>query len=201
MRKPKLRELVEAVKVLLIEGPYTAPFPKKPSVPPEEFRGTPAFNDDVCIGCGACAEVCPSRSIDVVDDLALRIRTITLHTDICNFCGQCHAYCTTNTGIDYTGEYDLASLSRDNMIVTVEKELAVCERCGEVAGTVDQLRWVFERLGSLAYANPSLVLAGAAGDDMAAPPHPQGRPYGRDDLFRVLCPSCRRVVFLEEEWG
>jgi len=203
MRKPKLRELREAVKVLFVEGPYTAEFPKEPTVPPEEFRGKPVFDPDVCIGCGACSEVCPSRSIEVVDDVENGRRVLRLRYDSCNFCGQCHAYCTTENGIDYTEEYDLASADREDFVVTVEKELALCEMCGGVAGTKDHLKWIADRLGTLAYSNPSLVLSDMEALGQAEPVgrRPEDRGIAREDIFRVLCPDCRRKVYLREEWG
>jgi len=203
MRKPKLRELGEALKVIFLEGPYTSKFPREPTVPPETFRGKPAFDPDVCIGCGACAEVCPARAIEVIDDLESGMRTIKLRYDICNFCGQCHAYCTTENGIDYTTEYDLASADRTSFVETVEKELAFCEICGGVAGTKDHLRWIAKRLGSLAYANPSLILADMDAMSWMEPIHDreEDREISREDIFRILCPSCRRKVYLTEEWG
>ena len=203
MRKPKLRELWEAIKVLFVEGPYTAKFPKELTIPPDSFRGKPQFNADVCIGCGACSEVCPSRSIEVIDDVEQGTRTLKLRYDICNFCGQCHLYCTTENGIDFTNEYDLAALSRSEMEVTVEKELAVCEICGDVVGTKDHLKWIADRLGSLAYANPTLILAGmdhlSQSEYIAA--RAKERNVSREDIFRVLCPRCRSSVYLAEEFG
>ena len=203
MRKPKLRELGEALKVIFIEGPYTSKFPKEMTVSPETFRGKPKFDPDVCIGCGACSEVCPSRSIEVIDDLESGKRILKLRYDICNFCGQCHAYCTTENGIDYTTEYDLASGDKNDFVETVEKELAFCEICGGVAGTKDHLRWLANRLGSLAYSNPSLILSNM--DELAqAEPvteRSKERKISREDIFRVLCPDCRRKVYLTEEWG
>ncbi|MCD6308588.1 MAG: 4Fe-4S ferredoxin, partial [Candidatus Latescibacteria bacterium] len=138
-----------------------------------------------------------------VDDLELGKRTLRLRYDICNFCGQCHAYCTTVDGIDYTGEYDLASSDRESMVETVEKELALCEICGGVAGTKDHLTWIADRLGSLVYANPSLVLADmeelSPGVEISR--RTSERQINREDIFRILCPDCRRKVYLTEEWG
>jgi len=203
MRKPKLRELWEAIKVLFVQGPYTSKFPKELTVPPETFRGKPEFDPDVCIGCGACSEVCPSRSIEIIDDLDTGKRTLKLRYDICNFCGQCHAYCTTENGINYTTEYDLAAFSRSEMFVTVEKELAICEMCGGVAGTKDHLRWIAKRLGSLAYSNPTLVLSDMDALSQVEQMHARtaDRKTNREDIFRILCPECRRKVYLTEEWG
>lgn len=202
MRKPKIRELVEALKVLFIEGPYTSKFPRVMTVPPNTFRGKPEFDPDVCIGCGACSEVCPSRAIEVVDDLEKRTRTLKLRYDICNFCGQCHIYCTTKDGVDYTTEYDLASLDRSTMFVSVEKELAICEMCGGAAGTKDHLAWIANRIGSIAYSNPTLILSAMDTLSQAEPMQirPENRAVDRPDLFRILCPDCRRKVFMSEEW-
>ena len=203
MRKPKIRELLEALKVLFIEGPYTSKFPKEMTVPPDEFRGKPQFDPDVCIGCGACSEVCPSRSIEIIDDIESGKRTLKLRYDICNFCGQCNLYCTTKTGIDYSGEYDMAAFDRSEMFVSVEKELAICEMCGGVAGTKDQLQWIAKRLGSLAYSNPTLILSGMDELSRTEAIHAREaeRKTNREDIFRILCPECRRKVFLTEEWG
>jgi hydrogenase-4 component H len=203
MQKPKLRELWEAIKVLFVQGPYTSKFPSLIEPPQKEFRGKPEFDPDICIGCGACSEVCPSRSIEIIDDVEERKRTIKLRYDICNFCGQCHLYCTTENGIDYTTEYDLADFSRENMFVSVEKELAVCEVCGDVVGTKDHLSWIYKRLGSLAYANPTLILAGM--DELSQKEEIKSAmkegTTSREDIFRILCPECRRKVYLTEEWG
>jgi len=202
MRKPKLRELGEALKVLFIEGPYTASFPREATIPPKSFRGKPAFDPDICIGCGACSQVCPSRSIEIIDDIVARKRTLKLHYDLCNFCGLCHLACTTKDGIDYTEEYDLAGFSRDDMTVEVEKELAICEICGQAAGTVDHLIWLAKRLGPLGYANPSLILTDQANLGQTSEIHARSSdcPVGRADLFRILCPECRRKAFMTEEW-
>jgi hydrogenase-4 component H len=202
MRKPKLREIGEALKVLFVEGPYTDAFPKELTDPPEEFRGKPVFDTNVCIGCGACSQVCPSNSIDIIDDEVAGTRTLKLHLDSCNFCGLCHIACTTDDGIDYSEEYELAGFDRSEMVEVVEKELALCEICGDGIGAKDHLTWLAERLGSLAYANPTLVLSdmerlsqlsGITGRDTA-------QKDDRSDLFRVLCPSCRRRIYLTEEW-
>jgi len=200
MKKPKLRELGEALKV--VWKPYTSKFPKEAYVAPEAFRGKPQYDEEKCIGCGACAQVCPARAIEIIDDVETKKRKLVLRYDICIFCGQCHAYCTTDDGIDYTNEYDLATLDRSTTVETVEKDLVFCEMCGAVVTTLDHLCWISRKLGTLAYANPTLILASlselslveqaAARDKEVAP--------ARSDLLRVLCPECRRNIYLREEW-
>jgi formate hydrogenlyase subunit 6/NADH:ubiquinone oxidoreductase subunit I len=202
MRKPKLRELGEALKVLFVEGPYTSKFPKEPSIPPKTFRGKPHYDEKICIGCGACAQVCPARAIEISDDPNSRKRRLVLRYDICIFCGQCHAYCTTNDGITLSNEYDLATLDRSTTVETVEKDLVLCELCGSVVAARDHLCWISDKLGTLAYANPTLILASLGELSLVetAARRDEGVSPSRSDLLRVLCPTCRRNVYLKEEW-
>jgi hydrogenase-4 component H len=152
MRKPKLREIKEAV-TSLVKGPYTSAFPFAPAKTYEAFRGQPQFHEEDCIGCGACAEVCPARTIDVIDEG--NTRTLIHHFDNCIYCGQCEANCTTKKGIILSDKFDLAVFDREQAVTSVEKELVRCEHCGDVITTVDQLKWIARKVGSLSVANPA----------------------------------------------
>jgi hydrogenase-4 component H len=204
MKKPKLRELGEAVKAL-IRGPATIGFPAEPYEPPEIFRGKPRYYEDDCIGCRACAEVCPSQCIDVVDDTEADppVRRLAIHYDACIFCGQCELNCTTETGVRLSTEFDLATFDRGECLETVEKPLTLCEVCGAVIGCRDHLLWLAERLGAKRYANPTLMLVsdGELGLVGEAAPRDPDRPLSRADTMRILCPTCRRATVLREVWG
>jgi formate hydrogenlyase subunit 6/NADH:ubiquinone oxidoreductase subunit I len=204
MRKPKLRELAEAVRSL-VSRPATLPFPAQPSPPPPAYRGKGKFNEEECIGCGACAEVCPASAIEVVDrpQDSPPVRILTRKDDHCIFCGQCQALCTTGKGIECTNEYDLATFDRATCAVSIKKELACCEKCGQVLTTKDHLKWIARKLGAKRYANPTLILTaekelGLVGEES---PRPEDVPTGRSDILRVLCTECRREVVVREIWG
>ena len=198
-----MRELIEAVKALL-SGPYTS---KKPMEPAARFRGKPEYSDEGCIGCAACALVCPGRAIEVVDVIAQdkATRKMVLHLDECHYCGQCSALCTTKEdnppGIKHTIKYDFASFDRSDMIsVTKEKELALCEICGDVVTTKAHLDWLAKRLGPLAFSNPTLFVAslknmGFSEDVLGTV---KDGLLKRSDRIKVLCSKCRRSVTIEK---
>ena len=203
MQKPKIRELGEAIKSL-ISPAFTTKFPHQPAPAPENYRGKGKFHEDKCIGCGACAEVCPADAIDRTDDLSASppVRKLVRHDDVCVFCGQCQALCTTLEGIECTSEYDMATFDRASCAVSIEKELFLCNMCGCVITTKDHLRWLAERLGAKRYTNPTLILVGEENLGLIDADDVQTEAdAGRSGIMQVLCPHCRRNVVLREVWG
>jgi len=202
MKYPKLRELKEAIKAL-IKGPYTVKFPYKPSPAHKSFRGKPEYYEDDCVGCTGCAQVCPAKAIEVQDDLRSKTRKLTLKLEDCLFCANCEQNCITEKGIKLTNEYDLATYDRKSAVVTVEKELLLCEDCNCIIGVKDHLRHLANKLGVLAYSNPSLILTTQKELKLADPEaqKPSQTQPGRPAMFRILCPDCRRKVMLTDEHG
>ncbi|HEC82942.1 MAG TPA: 4Fe-4S dicluster domain-containing protein [Firmicutes bacterium] len=189
--------LKEALSALFT-GPYTLPFPKEPSEPHKRFRGKPKFDEDECVGCGACAMVCPANDITVFDDVKNGKRVITLYYDKCIQCGQCEANCITGKGIKLSREYDMIYFDRSQAKTSIEKELVLCEICGDVISTVDHIRWVARKLGPLAFSNPTLVLTALKDAKVLeeVPPRDKELEPGRYDVVRMLCAKCRRKVQL-----
>ena len=198
----KMRELVEAV-TSVVKGPYTHKFPAEPTPLPAWIRGKPVYHEADCIGCGACAVVCPVRAIEVkdIEHDGARHRRFELHYDNCVFCGDCVRRCSTQAGITLSDEYELSGFDRSTMIEAVEKELVPCELCSASIAPRDQLLWIHRRLGSMAYANVSVYLAAQTSLGLRDPLPRDDRPLDRTDSQRILCPSCRRGVTLLDEWG
>ncbi|MBU1726746.1 MAG: 4Fe-4S binding protein [Candidatus Omnitrophica bacterium] len=202
MRYPKLRELREAIKAL-IKGPYTSDYPNKPHIPFERFRGRPYFHEEDCVGCGACAQVCPAKAIefeDLVHD-GIAKRKFTFRWDVCIACGQCQANCLTEKGIVLSQEFDLASTEgRLDMKQEIEKEFIVCECCGEPVVPFDQYAWVAKKLGPLVFSSSSVMLFYLRALDLSAKQRispAKVSESARADRIKILCPRCRREAVLK----
>jgi hydrogenase-4 component H len=205
LRLPKLRELKEAV-IAVISPRFTTRFPAVPCEVPERYRGKPEFDLDECIGCGACVNVCPTNALTQLDDTQSNPpkRKITLRYDACIFCGNCQDNCTTEKGIKLSKQWDLATLDRDSTVETQEYELQLCEKCGAIIGTKKHLVWLYEKLGPLAYANPSILLAKSgqllaglsARSEASEQADSQQQPEKQkavqpSDFMSILCPKCK----------
>lgn len=196
MRYPKLRELKEAVTAVFSKR-YTTRFPKEPHEPAEGFRGKPVPDDEWCIGCEACKEVCPAEAIIIEDDLEAEKRIIKRLYDRCIYCGQCQSECPQDPpGVVLTKEYDLADYTTENMKTIQEFKLIVCSKCGEPVATEKQLLATAKRMGpALASANPDLILTRQNELGRPQPPVLKRKEDTRSDIFVFLCPSCRHKVY------
>jgi hydrogenase-4 component H len=201
MRYPKLRELKEAI-IALIKGPYTSKFPVQPHQPHPNFRGRPKFNQDACVGCLSCENVCPVNAISHSDLLNVNppLRKITHYSDTCIFCGQCQVYCITQEGIKLSNEWELSMFDRKDCPESIEKELLLCEVCGCVIGCKDHIIWLAKELGELAYSNPTLYMTrlkelGISDQDVKSAVNISSR----SDRMKIVCARCRRKTTLTTE--
>lgn len=201
MNIPKLSETIEAVKSLLSK-PYTTKFPKEKHEPSPIYRGKPEYDEDKCVGCGACFEVCPGRAIkleDYKDKKGKWKRKLTINYDSCMFCGQCERNCITEEGIKLSRDFDTATTEkRESLINTVEKDLMACELCGKPVATKDHLLWVSRKIGRKVFSNSSLlyIYLNSLNLSKKAPPVSHKHTL-RQDRIRLLCAECRRKAVLK----
>jgi hydrogenase-4 component H len=200
MKYPKLRELKEAV-ISLVTPAYTSKFPYKPHVPFENFRGKPVVDNDNCVGCETCANVCPPCAITFTDDKEKGIRTIKRDYGLCIFCGQCEEHCITKKGVKLSDKiFDLAVFDRKNNIEYQEKELLICESCGAIITTREHLHFMHKKLGPQAFSsilNLNLLnqkLRLAEGQDVSIEIKDGLK---RKDMFNIICPNCLRQILVK----
>ena len=197
---PKLRELKEAV-ISLLTPAYTSRFPKEPHVPFEKYRGKPVVDNENCVGCETCANVCPSNAITFEDDKTTGKRIIRRDYGKCIFCGQCEEHCITGKGVKLSDKiYDLAVFDRKMSVEYQEKELLICAYCNAVITTKEHVYFLHQRLGPKAFSsimnlnmlNEKLKLS--AGQDTQISVKDELK---RKDMFNVLCPNCLRKTLVK----
>lgn len=199
---PKMRELKEAIGSLF-SAPYTTRFPADMTAVdlPDGFRGTPKFDPDTCVGCGACVQVCPTRAIDVIDDREGKKRQFRVDYTRCMNCGQCEEKCITESGIALTKDFAVVLMDKSDASAfdSVEKELVICESCGAIIGCRDHLKWIKDRLGAKAYAHPNLLLVTQEQFSGLGPSEIKNR-IRREDQIKQVCAKCRYQIVVTDEF-
>lgn len=193
---PKVREIGEALRSFFSK-PYTTKYPFTPYEPVKQFRGRPHYHSEDCTGCGACVQVCPAGALEYNDSRETGKRQFKIKYAHCIACAQCQEKCMTGQGIQVVNEMIPATFDREAIVETMEKELIFCESCGATIACRDQLLWLADRLGAYAYGLPTLVLV-KQGFQQAIPPVLANEPLRREDLYKVLCPYCRRQVVVAD---
>lgn len=200
MRYPKLRELKEAV-VSLFTPAYTSGFPFEPHVPFEKFRGKPVVDNENCVGCETCSNVCPPKAITFSDDREKGLRVIRRDYGKCIFCGQCQDHCITGKGVKLSDKiFDMAVFERDKVVEYQEKELLICQNCHAVITTREHILYMHKKLGPRAFAsilnlnilNRKLMLAEDKDVNVEI-----SDGLKRKDMFNIICPNCLRQVLVK----
>ncbi|NQT32445.1 MAG: 4Fe-4S dicluster domain-containing protein, partial [Candidatus Omnitrophica bacterium] len=158
------------------------------------------YNDEKCVGCEACVHVCPADALDSKDvtDPEKPTRTMIHYTDTCIFCGECEAACIAdNEGIKLSNDWELSFFDRKDAFETIDKELQLCEVCGDAIACKDHLKWISEKIGELTYSNPTLYLSrlkslGIVDSNIIS----AMKDFGRSDRTKIVCARCRRETTL-----
>jgi hypothetical protein len=114
-------------------------------------------------------------------------------------------------------EFDLATTGkREDLQQTIEKELVLCDGCNEIIAPRDQILWVAQKIGPLAFSNASTMLfysrnfpaiagsrpiSNARRENLAlkekSHPKKEELEFLRSDRINILCPRCRREAVLK----
>ncbi len=127
MLSSKLKEILLCLKAGRVTLEYPFASGNEGHLGGPAFRGRPAIDGEKCIGCGACAQVCPPRLISVTDRNGERM--LELDYSRCTYCGRCEDVCPTGAAC-LSREFELATDSREDMKVRIWLSLAKCDACG-----------------------------------------------------------------------
>jgi formate hydrogenlyase subunit 6/NADH:ubiquinone oxidoreductase subunit I len=101
----------------LVKGRATILYPFKDREKvhvPEGLRGKLAYYRERCIGCSMCFRVCPSETVEMIEDA--RGKRPRFYLDRCTHCQQCEDVCPTKA-IELTKQFENLGFNRKEMIL------------------------------------------------------------------------------------
>ena len=122
-----IRGKLKEAWLCLAAGRVTLAYPYAPAQPAPGFRGFPKVDASRCIGCGGCLSVCTPNLISVEDKGPLARFTWALAR--CTYCGRCAEVCPEDA-VTMSQEFETATPSAGDLVMTVEVFMASCNRCG-----------------------------------------------------------------------
>lgn len=127
MLESKLRQLAFG----LGHARATVAYPLGPLAPDPAYRGRVTVETERCVGCGACADVCPARCVRITD-LGPSIRVIRRHLDRCILCGRCEEACAYDA-VHLVADWEAGTPDRRDLRIEQHLFMGACDRCGRCA--------------------------------------------------------------------
>jgi formate hydrogenlyase subunit 6/NADH:ubiquinone oxidoreductase subunit I len=137
----------------------TVGYPLAPLAPDPGYRGRVTVETERCVGCGACADVCPARCV-LITDLDRLTRVIRRHLDRCVQCGRCVEACAYDA-VHMVADWETGTPDRRDLLIEQRLYMGACDRCGRCAVPSHPLDRP-EALGMRADEPELLVAASAA---------------------------------------
>lgn len=139
-------------------GTVTTDYPEEKSNPGASFQGLPEWQEQSCIKCGQCAEICPTQAIKLEKEKGKVFWTIDPKK--CIFCGYCVEVC--GRAIVQGGQYELAeSVGRETCLQAFKHSVHIrhldsgsCNACDWEMTTLTGPVYDIQRLGFDFVASP-----------------------------------------------
>ncbi len=162
-----LKALAEALQ---LEGEGLA----GPLEAPPGFRGDPHVDQSKCMGCGACAHVCPAEAIEIVEESGQRV--IRFKRRDCIFCATCQDVCPSQA-VELAQREKSWFSDKDASRSEARLSLASCLACGAPYVPTEQVAWAMRKLDGARRMDEAL--------------------RARVGRSASICPTCRRNSFEE----
>jgi formate hydrogenlyase subunit 6/NADH:ubiquinone oxidoreductase subunit I len=171
---PNIKTVVEVFKSFL--NPITTKFPtSSPDHLTEGFKGKVQLNQETCIGCGACLQVCPSFAYKHVHKKG----KLYLYYDpgACIFCEMCVDNCPTES-LEMSQIFDMSTpANQDTFELIIEHDMQLCKVCKDPFATIKHLDWIQKKLNEVSIIN------GNRGKII----------HDEFEITRHYCPKCRKI--------
>ncbi len=150
-----IRAILIGLKYLLSPGiRITLKYPDELPILPENYRGMLKLNNELCISCGLCSQICPAGAINLKLFEHEQTKQVGRHPEVdykrCIFCGFCIDICPSKA-LELTRIHDAAFYVEDELYYEVNRLIIgpkidpPCMRSKYVISEIDEVRGIVYR--------------------------------------------------------
>ncbi len=114
-KKISIPPMLKKVMSYIVAKPATTNYPYEELKLANNFRGQPAFDINLCVGCGTCSRECPAQAIEMVVLLNGK-KYPQFNLAKCIFCYCCAENCPKHA-IKNSSVFELATSDKSSLII------------------------------------------------------------------------------------